>query len=75
MCGNRELDQLEFHHPLKDRQYEAGLTTLSFKQIFEEMNKIILVCAHCHAIFDEDRWSGPDRPPQKLLGDVRNKEQ
>ena len=39
MWGDRELEQLEFHHPLKDRNYEAGLTTLSSKQIFEEMNK------------------------------------
>jgi hypothetical protein len=55
LCGERELENLEFHHPLKDRKYEAGITTLSFKQIFEEMNKVILLCATCHASLDEDR--------------------
>jgi hypothetical protein len=55
MCGNRELEQLEFHHPLKDREYEAGLTTLSFKQIFEEMPKVLLLCTKCHGIIDDQR--------------------
>jgi hypothetical protein len=58
VCGNRELEELEFHHPLKDRQYESGLTTLSFKQIFEEMHKVILLCAPCHTVLDDDRHNG-----------------
>lgn len=60
LCGDRELENLEFHHPLKDRQYEAGITTLSFKQIFEEMHKVILLCASCHSLVDDDRHGGPN---------------
>jgi hypothetical protein len=57
MCGARELEDLEFHHPEKNRRYEAGLTTLSFKKIFEELLKVLLLCASCHALIDEDRRS------------------
>ena len=34
---------------------EAGIATLSFKQIFDEMSKVILLCASCHSIIDDDR--------------------
>lgn len=57
LCGNRELQELEFHHPGKDREYEGGLTTLSFKQVFEEMSKVLLLCSTCHSMLDDDRRS------------------
>src|SRR5208282_4112591 len=57
LCGNRELEDLEFHHPSKDREYEGGLTTLSFKQVFEEMSKVLLLCSTCHSALDGDRRS------------------
>jgi len=62
MCGDRQLENLEFHHPGNDRAYEAGLTTLSFKQIFEEMSKVLLLCSRCHAVLDQYR--GPARDDQ-----------
>ena len=57
LCGSRELQELEFHHPGKDREYEGGLTTLSFKQVFEEMSKVLLLCSTCHSFLDDDRRS------------------
>ena len=56
VCGDRQLENLEFHHPSDDRNYEAGLTTLSFEQIFGEMSKVMLLCSKCHAILDQDRY-------------------
>ena len=47
-------------HPGNDRNYEAGLTTLSFKQILEEMRKVLLVSSKCHAILDQNRYPGQD---------------
>ena len=55
MCGTRELSRLEFHHPSRDRTYRGGLTTLSFKRIYEEVPKVLLLCSGCHAILDADR--------------------
>jgi DNA-directed RNA polymerase subunit RPC12/RpoP len=63
LCGSRELQELEFHHPFKDRLYEAGLTTLSFKQIFEEMPKVLLLCSRCHAVLDDDRKCNQNEVP------------
>jgi len=57
MCGERETENLEFHHPNNDRNYEAGFTTLSFRQMYEETSKVLLLCSKCHAIVDQRRYT------------------
>ena len=74
MCGDRQLENLEFHHPGNDRAYEAGLTTLSFKQILEEMWKVLLVCSKCHAILDQNRYPGQDEDQVTTPSETRHSE-
>lgn len=60
MCGARTISKLEFHHPGKDRKYEAGIVTLSFAQLRRELKRVILVCTTHHALLDEDRHCGEE---------------
>jgi predicted HNH restriction endonuclease len=51
-CGKQfPLACYDFHHinPKKGR-YSKAITTLSQKEIIEEMEKVILLCSNCHRI-------------------------
>lgn len=63
VCMARDIRFLEFHHPGKDREYEAGIVTLSYSQLRKELKKVVLVCKKHHAIFDENRYCGENETP------------
>jgi hypothetical protein len=54
MCAGRDLGKIECHRLQRYQQYEAVLTKLSFKQILEEISKVIAYVS-CHSIMNPDR--------------------